>query len=152
MDDAEDDKPCSPCSICWDDMAAPYIHLSCGHRFHAVCLEQWARRAANCPMCREEFTWNTAPATVSTVAEDAANGIWLLEGEYWWQSAIQLVVMMSGALTAFRFLAILFPHTVDTMFRRYIMAGKELSIMCITVIPRLAPILSTLTFGLLLCL
>ena len=149
------DKQC--CCICWEDMSAPYIHLKCGHRFHAACLEQWSRRSSHCPMCRDEYTWHdgsggdTVASSVASVAEDAAAGL-LVDTEYWWEAAIQLVVMMSGALTAFRCLALFCPRLVDALFQRYIVAGKELSALTAALLPRVAPYLSVLVFGALLCI
>ena len=42
------------CAICLSDMhAGDSILLPCGHRFHTNCMENWAKRAATCPTCRQ---------------------------------------------------------------------------------------------------
>jgi hypothetical protein len=43
------------CSICLDgcfEGQPAQIVLSCGHHFHAKCVERWLERQANCPNCR----------------------------------------------------------------------------------------------------
>lgn len=31
--------------------------LKCGHTFHPRCINEWLRRAHNCPCCREDLGW-----------------------------------------------------------------------------------------------
>ena len=42
------------CAICLSDMhSGDSILLPCGHRFHTTCMENWAKRSATCPTCRQ---------------------------------------------------------------------------------------------------
>jgi hypothetical protein len=48
--------------------------LSCGHMFHAECIEQWLHRVPTCPLCRQEVplcTSCTTPNYEFPVAETA---------------------------------------------------------------------------------
>ena len=36
------------------------ILLPCGHIYHRVCIQSWARDHNTCPCCRREFTFETA--------------------------------------------------------------------------------------------
>jgi hypothetical protein len=51
--EAEDMKSC--CSICLSDYKESEVVRvipDCGHIFHAVCIDQWLRSHATCPVCR----------------------------------------------------------------------------------------------------
>uniref|UniRef100_A0A0D9WLQ6 Pectate lyase n=1 Tax=Leersia perrieri TaxID=77586 RepID=A0A0D9WLQ6_9ORYZ len=47
------------CPVCLDgsggDAAAPWKETACGHRFHARCVERWAKLKGSCPVCRQEM-------------------------------------------------------------------------------------------------
>jgi uncharacterized protein YxeA len=48
-----EDKTC--CSICLSDYRESEevrVMPDCGHMFHAVCIDQWLRGHASCPVCR----------------------------------------------------------------------------------------------------
>jgi len=62
-----EDKSC--CSICLSDyMESEELRVmpDCGHMFHAVCLDQWLRRHATCPVCR---TSSHLPAPLGIVSQ-----------------------------------------------------------------------------------
>lgn len=51
--EAEELKSC--CSICLSDYKESEVVREipdCGHMFHVVCIDQWLRRHATCPICR----------------------------------------------------------------------------------------------------
>ncbi len=41
------------CSICFEPMEREATALSCGHQFHAACINIWEQIKHNCPLCRE---------------------------------------------------------------------------------------------------
>jgi hypothetical protein len=41
------------CSICAEEMTSQRCKLTCGHAFHALCVEKWLRRVHSCPLCRQ---------------------------------------------------------------------------------------------------
>lgn len=52
-EEAEDIKSC--CSIClsdYRDSEVVRVIPHCGHMFHTVCIDQWLRSHATCPICR----------------------------------------------------------------------------------------------------
>lgn len=60
--DQEDMKSC--CSIClsdYKDSEVLRVIPDCGHMFHAVCIDQWLRTHATCPVCR------TCPQNLATL-------------------------------------------------------------------------------------
>ena len=46
----------SMCAICLDDGSNDPCKLECGHSFHRACIEDWANRSQECPMCRAQFS------------------------------------------------------------------------------------------------
>ena len=40
------------CVICLDDMVIEKKKLFCGHMFHSYCIQEWAKKNSNCPICR----------------------------------------------------------------------------------------------------
>lgn len=49
------------CAICLDAHArAGSVRVPCGHSFHSVCIEEWARRARTCPVCRADIAHDAA--------------------------------------------------------------------------------------------
>lgn len=45
------------CIICREEMVAAKV-LSCGHMFHARCLQSWLKRQLSCPTCRANIDVN----------------------------------------------------------------------------------------------
>ena len=48
------------CSICFSNIKRKeeVCKLSlCGHTYHSKCIENWAKRKQNCPLCREEINF-----------------------------------------------------------------------------------------------
>jgi len=52
------------CSICLENMSEGVVRLSCGHRFHQCCAEEWLVNTPTCPICN---------ATVVNKPETAPN-------------------------------------------------------------------------------
>jgi hypothetical protein len=47
------------CSICLESLSSetvPCVNLPCTHRFHAVCVREWASHSSCCPLCRREMS------------------------------------------------------------------------------------------------
>ena len=42
------------CSICMQG-GLPAVAVGCGHNFHKVCIETWAKKSATCPLCRSRL-------------------------------------------------------------------------------------------------
>ena len=42
------------CSICMQG-GLPAVAVCCGHHFHKVCIETWAKKSATCPLCRSQL-------------------------------------------------------------------------------------------------
>lgn len=60
--ETEDMKSC--CSIClsdYKDSEVLRVIPDCGHMFHVICIDQWLRRHATCPVCR------TCPQNLATL-------------------------------------------------------------------------------------
>ena len=52
------------CSICCEEIStAESETLSCGHRFHKRCIEQWVNNSDTCPLCRAVITNDIASTT-----------------------------------------------------------------------------------------
>ena len=44
------------CAICLDaHRSTGSVRVPCGHSFHSACIEEWARRARTCPVCRADI-------------------------------------------------------------------------------------------------
>ena len=45
------------CAICLGNMRknSNVYNLKCGHHFHIRCLEKWAKRKQECPICRKSI-------------------------------------------------------------------------------------------------
>ena len=125
------------CAICWENLnpSQSSVLLGCSHRFHYKCLAEWAKRSSQCPMCREPF--QEEPATDGDAREDVTqeeiyvdfnqlHHLHSSEQTYWWQVAGQGVALLSTSITILRFLALLFPGTVQRIFHPQIQAGKQL--------------------------
>lgn len=66
-EEPEGPEPCVPrttravftesatCAICLEPHARGSVRVPCGHSFHAACIEEWARRARSCPVCRADI-------------------------------------------------------------------------------------------------
>lgn len=50
--EAEDKSCCSICLSDYRESEVVRVMPDCGHMFHAVCIDQWLRRHATCPVCR----------------------------------------------------------------------------------------------------
>mmetsp|Transcript_32026 Transcript_32026/g.76394 ORF Transcript_32026/g.76394 Transcript_32026/m.76394 type:complete len:133 (-) Transcript_32026:104-502(-) len=52
--------PCETCVICLDSLSTA-SKLSCGHLYHAACIEEWClqrrRGDIECPLCRAQHTY-----------------------------------------------------------------------------------------------
>ena len=70
-----------------------------------------------------------------------------VEYEYWWQIAAQTVVLLSGAITILRFLALLFPTVIERIFHHQIEAGKHLNVYIAPLLRKVMTALPTLVFG-----
>ena len=46
------------CAICLGNMRkkSNVYDLKCGHNFHIRCLDKWAKRKTECPICRKTIT------------------------------------------------------------------------------------------------
>merc|ERR1712039_75091 len=44
------------CVVCQESMPAGQWAraMHCGHKFHEECLEQWAKKSYQCPICRDD--------------------------------------------------------------------------------------------------
>ncbi len=133
MCDNEGEKQCA---ICWEELSPSQssVLLGCSHRFHYKCLAEWAKRSSQCPMCRAPFQEesaeeNTNPTPTQELYVDFSqlhNMHQLQEDVYWWQVVCQLFALLSTSVTIIRFLALLFPQTVQRIFHPQIEAGKQL--------------------------
>ncbi len=123
------------CAICWEDLepSQSSVVLGCSHRFHYKCLAEWSKRSSQCPMCREPF--QEEPAADHAGGADAEElyvdfaQLHHLQGSenmYWWQVVCQGIALLSTSITIIRFLALLFPQTVQRVFHPQIQAGKQL--------------------------
>ncbi|KAL8409080.1 hypothetical protein RB594_007503 [Gaeumannomyces avenae] len=67
------------CAICIDslDDDEDVRGLTCGHAFHAVCVDPWlTSRRACCPLCKADYyTPKPRPAAPETGAENSAGGV-----------------------------------------------------------------------------
>lgn len=43
------------CSICQESLTVATRLRSCGHHFHAACINEWFTQSARCPMCRNDI-------------------------------------------------------------------------------------------------
>jgi hypothetical protein len=71
------------CTICLEPMeegTRVRAIVSCQHRFHAGCLEQWISRKAECPLCRGELPSLIADSRRVAFLEQVRNLIALLGG------------------------------------------------------------------------
>lgn len=51
------------CEVCL--VPKTLIPLFCGHEFCAVCLREWGKRSATCPLCRSHLVTEVAPKVVA---------------------------------------------------------------------------------------
>lgn len=59
-----------PCAICLEVLQlTTTASLACPHRFHFSCIEMWAKKATNCPLCKTEFTAITRADGTSVAVE-----------------------------------------------------------------------------------
>lgn len=47
------------CPICIEQLQGEVVQLGCKHCFHRLCVGNWARRCALCPICRVEIEGNS---------------------------------------------------------------------------------------------
>lgn len=124
------------CAICWEELSHPSVNLECGHRFHYRCLSEWAKRSTQCPMCRQEFQSENdhhredersgAPTAISEDYYDITQLYAQGEDLYWWQMVCHGLAFFSTSITIIRFLALIFPRTIQRIFHPQIQAGKHL--------------------------
>lgn len=52
-----DGRPADKCCICLQsfDAGLPLKRTTCGHFFHANCLQEWLKHARSCPVCRGDL-------------------------------------------------------------------------------------------------
>ena len=44
------------CTICLDENTENLVELTCSHKFHLNCIEEWYKRKNTCPNCRIDIT------------------------------------------------------------------------------------------------
>ena len=64
LEEKDKKKPAEPeeekCPVCLTSLwlvgeeEVPVVKLSCGHKFHKNCIDQWRAKNATCPLCRAE--------------------------------------------------------------------------------------------------
>ena len=55
VDEGED----SICAICQNSEEGKFHSLSCGHKFHEACIQEWVHKSSNvCPVCRQKTDVN----------------------------------------------------------------------------------------------
>lgn len=61
------------CAICLEtdegDGVGRWSRMSCGHRYHAACIQRWARESGACPICSAEL-----PADLRRLSEFGSRG------------------------------------------------------------------------------
>ena len=59
------------CSVCLEDLGSVYTRLSCGHKFHRACLNEWRKtnQGHRCPLCRK------VPVAVETYVKRMKNAV-----------------------------------------------------------------------------
>jgi hypothetical protein len=67
LKDRVEAKSNEDCPICVDKLTSPRCRLTCGHTFHASCVEKWLRRVPSCPMCRISVPLTTLPVPETSV-------------------------------------------------------------------------------------
>ena len=40
------------CHICLEDLTGEIAIISCGHKFHYKCIDEWLETNTKCPICR----------------------------------------------------------------------------------------------------
>ncbi|KAE8674935.1 Alpha/beta-Hydrolases superfamily protein [Hibiscus syriacus] len=56
-----EDEDVGACGICLEDMQKGEevrAMAACGHKFHYWCINMWAKRKQDCPLCRSPFKTN----------------------------------------------------------------------------------------------
>lgn len=54
------------CSICYNKINNKQLNvLSCGHKFHVSCINDWFERDNKCPMCRTETQHSSFKVAIS---------------------------------------------------------------------------------------
>lgn len=67
--EAEDKSCCSICLSDYTESEVVRVMPDCGHMFHAVCIDQWLRRHATCPLCRTSPIPKSAEPCLTIVSQ-----------------------------------------------------------------------------------
>jgi len=87
------------CSICCEEIStAESETLSCGHRFHKRCIQQWVNNSDTCPLCRAVIT-NDDIASTTTEQQRRV----LATASRFFESDIRDTMMRAALLDAFLF-------------------------------------------------
>jgi hypothetical protein len=86
------DKPQNEkCAICLEGLAKKVKKtLDCSHQFHQVCVDEWVKKKADCPLCRQKVfsVSGDQPASESSRETNPKLGVYLALGSIFVPMAI----------------------------------------------------------------